>query len=76
MVGRGIARHGYPLVLDGAPAGVVASGSYVPFLQKNIGLAYLPTARAAVGSELAVDIRGREVPARVVPTPFYKRPRS
>ena len=54
----------------------MASGSYAPFLQKNIGLAYLPTARAAVGSELAVDIRGRRVSARVVPTPFYKRPRS
>ena len=76
MTGRGIARHGYPVILDGSPAGAVASGSYVPFLQKNIGLAYLPTARAAVGDDLAVDIRGRHVPARVVPTPFYKRPRS
>ena len=76
MTGRGIARHGYPVVQGGAPAGAVASGSYAPFLQKNIGLCYLPTARAAVGAELAVDIRGRQVPARVVPTPFYKRPRS
>ena len=76
MTGRGIARHGYPVVLDGTPAGAVASGSYAPFLQKNIGLCYLPTARATVGAELAVDIRGRQVAARVVPTPFYKRPRS
>jgi aminomethyltransferase len=76
MTERGIARHGYPIVLDDAPAGTVASGSYAPFLQKNIGLAYLPTARAAVGSDFAVDIRGRRVSARVVPTPFYKRPRS
>ena len=76
MTGRGIARHGYPVVQGGAPAGAVTSGSYAPFLQKNIGLCYLPTARAAVGAELAVDIRGRQVPARVVPTPFYKRPRS
>jgi len=76
MTERGIARHGYPIVLDDAPAGTVASGSYAPFLQKNIGLAYLPTPRAAVGSDFAVDIRGRRVAARVVPTPFYKRPRS
>jgi len=75
MTGRGIARHGYPVLLDDAPAGTVASGSFAPFLQKNIGLAYLPTARAVVGAELAVDVRGRPVPARVVPTPFYKRPR-
>ena len=53
----------------------VTSGTFAPFLQKSIGLAYLPTARAAVGTELAIDIRGRRIAARVVPTPFYKRPR-
>jgi aminomethyltransferase len=75
MTGRGIARHGYPVLLEGGPAGTVTSGSYAPYLQKNIGLTYLPTARAAVGTEIAVDVRGRPVPARIVPTPFYKRPR-
>jgi aminomethyltransferase len=44
-------------------------------LQKSIGLAYLPTEHAKIGAELAVGIRGRRVRARVVPTPFYKRPR-
>jgi aminomethyltransferase len=72
---RGIPRHGYPVFLDGEQAGSVTSGTFAPFLQKGIGLAYLPTARAAVGSELAVGIRGRRIGARVVPTPFYKRPR-
>jgi aminomethyltransferase len=75
MTGRGIARHGYPVLLDGKPWGTVTSGSYAPFLQKNIGLAYLPASRAVVGTELAVDVRGRPVAARVVATPFYKRPR-
>jgi aminomethyltransferase len=72
---RGIPRHGYPVLLDGAAVGSVTSGTFAPFLQKSIGLCYLPAARAATGSELHVDIRGRQVPARVVPTPFYKRPR-
>ena len=76
MVERGIARHGYPVLLDGAPVGAVSSGTFAPFLQKSIGLCYLPAARAAVGSELHVDIRGRRVGARVVSTPFYKRPRQ
>jgi aminomethyltransferase len=73
MIGRGIARHGYPALLGEGPVGAVTSGTYAPFLQKNIGLVYLPAARAAVGTEFDVDIRGRRVPARVVPTPFYKR---
>ncbi len=73
MVGRGIARHGYPILLKGQGVGAVTSGTFAPFLQKNIGLGYLPTAQSAVGTEFDVEIRGRLVPARVVPTPFYKR---
>jgi aminomethyltransferase len=74
VTGRGIARHGYPVLMHDERVGEVTSGTYAPFLQKNIGLCYVPAARAAVGTELAIDIRERKVPARVVPTPFYKRP--
>jgi aminomethyltransferase len=73
MTGRGIARHGYPVSLHGSVVGAVTSGTYAPFLQKNIGLAYLPAEHSAVGAAFDVDIRGRMVPAKVVPTPFYKR---
>jgi aminomethyltransferase len=73
MVDRGIARHGYPVFAEGQPSGVVTSGSFAPYLKKNIGLAYLPIASCDVGSELEVEIRGRRAKARVVPTPFYKR---
>lgn len=73
MVGRGIARHGYAAYLHDEAMGHVTSGSYAPYLQKNIGLCYLPKDKAAPGTEFQVDVRGRRVPARVVPTPFYKR---
>jgi aminomethyltransferase len=72
MVDRGIARHGYPATTPAGP-GVVTSGTHSPTLGKPIGLALLPAAAAAVGTELEVDIRGRGAAARVVPTPFYKR---
>jgi aminomethyltransferase len=77
MVERGIARDGYK-VLDpgGRPIGYVTSGSYAPFLKKNIALAYVPPEHAALGSEVAVAIRAQAVRARVVPTPFYQRPRK
>ena len=55
--------------------GTVASGSYAPYLKKNIGTVYLPLEHSGVGTELSIVIRGREVPARVVETPFYKRER-
>ncbi len=75
VVGRGIARHGYPVWIGPEVVGSVTSGTYAPFLQKNIGLCYLPAARAVVGTDFDVEIRGKKVPAKVVPTPFYKRPR-
>jgi aminomethyltransferase len=73
MIGRGIARHGYPVYLGEEAVGTVTSGTYAPYVQKNIGLCYLPAAHAQVGTNLLVEIRGRKVEARVVPTPFYKR---
>jgi aminomethyltransferase len=77
MVERGIARDGYK-VLDeaGKEIGYVTSGSPAPSLKKNIALAYVPPAFAGVGTEVKVDIRGQSVRARVVPTPFYKRPKK
>ena len=74
VTGRGIARHGYPVLMHDERVGEVTSGTYAPYLQKNIGLCYVPSPRASVGTDLAIDIRERKVPARVVPTPFYKRP--
>jgi aminomethyltransferase len=73
MIDRGIARHGYPVVEGGKEIGVVTSGTHSPTLKKAIGLAYLPLDKTAQGSEFTTLIRGKEVRARVVPTPFYKR---
>jgi aminomethyltransferase len=75
VLGRNIARHRYSVHLDGHAVGAVTSGTYGPYVKKNIGLCYLPAAQAGVGTELEIDVRGRRVPARVVPTPFYKRAR-
>lgn len=77
VTGRGIARHGYPLLSrDGRAVGVCTSGGPAPTLGKNIGLGYLPPSMASVGTEFSVDCRGKSVDAVVVKTPFYKRPRS
>ena len=73
--GRAVARHGYVATSKGQPVGTVTSGTFAPFLKKNIGLAYLPIALTEPGSRFEIDIRGRAEPAVVVPTPFYKRAR-
>jgi glycine cleavage system T protein (aminomethyltransferase) len=70
---RAIARHGYQVLRDGSPVGLVTSGTQTPFLKKAIGFAMVPTDMAVVGSQLEIDVRGRKAAAEVVQEPFYKR---
>ncbi len=75
VIERGIARDGYKIVDDGgAQIGDVTSGSYSPFLKKSIALAYVPPALAKLETVVNVEIREQKVKAKVVPTPFYKKP--
>jgi len=77
MIERGIARDEYCCCNEaGEPIGVITSGSPSPTLGKNIALAYVPPAMAALGTPVYVEIRGNKVRASVVPTPFYKRPKK
>jgi aminomethyltransferase len=73
VVDRAIARHGHEVYVGGERAGTVTSGTQTPYLKKSIGMAYVPAERAAPGTELEIDVRGRRVRAHVVPMPFYKR---
>ena len=69
----GIARHGYPVLARGQQIGVVTSGTHAPTLARSIALAYVERAHARPGTAVEIEIRGRTVPAEVVPTPFYRR---
>ncbi len=73
---RGIARDGQDLLINGRRVGHVTSGSPAPFLKKNIGMAYAPVEFAGACQPVEIDVRGRLVGARIVPTPFYKRQRK
>jgi aminomethyltransferase len=73
--GRGIARHGYPVLAGERRTGVVTSGTQSPTLGVPIAMAYVAPADARPGTMLAVDIRDQPVPAEVVPLPFYRRAR-
>jgi aminomethyltransferase len=72
MQGRFIARHDYPVVINGQPAGIVTSGTMSPTLGQAIALAYVPTEFAKIGQVVEVEIRGKLHPATVVKKPFYR----
>ena len=64
--------HGYePVRARGEVIGYVAAGGYGPVVEKSIALAYLPTEFLAPGTELTVDLVGKERKATVVEQPLY-----
>ncbi|AXK44777.1 glycine cleavage system aminomethyltransferase GcvT [Brachybacterium saurashtrense] len=72
--GRRAARAGAAVRdADGAEIGTVTSGALSPTLGHPIAMAYVAPAASDVGTGLVVDVRGKDLPVRVVPMPFYRR---
>jgi aminomethyltransferase len=69
MAEKAIPRQGMPI--EGG--GEVTSGTHSPMLDKGIGMGYVPAASAAPGTELTIDVRGKDRRAAVVPKPIYER---
>lgn len=73
LVDKGIPRHGYEIVdAAGETIGHVTSGTMSPVLKKGIGMGYVKTAYAKVGSEIYIQVRNRNLKAQVVKAPFRK----
>jgi aminomethyltransferase len=69
---KAVPRQG--MAIEGG--GEVTSGTHSPMLDRGIGLGYVPAQAAAAGTELMIDVRGRQRRARVVKRPIYKREES
>ncbi|RYF86460.1 MAG: glycine cleavage system aminomethyltransferase GcvT, partial [Chitinophagaceae bacterium] len=71
MEEKGIARHGYEIKnFDGQVIGQVTSGTQSPSLGKAIGMGYVTTANAAIGTEIFISVRNTLLRATVVKVPF------
>jgi aminomethyltransferase len=74
MCEKAIPRHGYDVVdATGNKIGLVTSGTMSPSLKKGIGMAYLKTEFAKVGTEIFIQIRNKNVKAVTGPMPFFKK---
>lgn len=73
MTGRGIARHGHPILSGGRRIGTVTSGTHSPTLDANIGMGYVDPEYAEPSTAIEIDVRGRMVAAETAPLPFYRR---
>jgi aminomethyltransferase len=68
--GRQPVREGAPIFAGDRHVGVVTSGGFAPSLEAPVAMGYVETAHAADGTALAIEVRGRRLPATVVPMPF------
>ena len=69
MEEKAVPRQGMPIV----KGGVVTSGTHSPTLDVGIGMGYVPSPMSQPGSDLTIDVRGRDRTARIVPKPIYKK---
>ncbi len=70
--GRSIGRQGYGVTRDGVEVGVVTSGTFSPTLQKSLCMAYVRSGELTDDGTFGVDVRGKLVPATLIPLPFYE----
>lgn len=73
MIERGIPRQHYKIAKNGEEIGEVTSGTMSPMLNKGIGMAYVKTSESAIDNEIDIVIRNKNVKAKIVKAPFYKK---
>jgi aminomethyltransferase len=73
LIDRGIPRHDYKIVdANSNEIGVVTSGTMGPSVKKAIGLGYVPSKFSSEGSEIYIQVRNKQLKAKVTKPPFYK----
>ena len=70
---RAVPRPGCPILDAGDVVGEVTSGTFSPTLDRGIGLGYVPSGLADPDTAIAVDVRGRTLPAHTARKPLYVR---
>lgn len=66
-------RKDYPVSLNGKDIGKITSGTVSPVLQKPIALAYIDTDIVLEGNDVFVNVRNKQIPAKIVKLPFVKK---
>jgi aminomethyltransferase len=75
LIDRGIAREGSPVYFEGRQVGFVSSGTHSPTLNKAIAMA-LVEKDVFQNTDFSIDVRGRQLKARKIKLPFYKKPQG
>ncbi len=71
LTDKGVPRHDYPVVdAEGNVIGKVTSGTQSPMKKVGLGIAYVDKPYFKIGSEIFIQVRNKNIPAKVVKMPF------
>jgi glycine cleavage system T protein (aminomethyltransferase) len=73
LLDKGIPKSGGSIFSENREIGVVTSGGQSPYLRKGIGLGYVTSRYSQPGQEIEIEIRDREIAAKIVDLPFYRK---
>ena len=73
LTDKGVPRHDYPVVdAEGNVIGKVTSGTQSPMKKIGLGIAYVDKPHFKLGSEIFIQVRNKNIPAKVVKMPFVQ----
>ncbi|MCX8123100.1 MAG: glycine cleavage system aminomethyltransferase GcvT [Spirochaetes bacterium] len=72
MLDKAIPRSEYRVLHNNEDIGYITSGGFSPLFKKGIAMALVKSGLVSVGDEVAIVIRDKTSPAKVVQRPFYK----
>jgi aminomethyltransferase len=70
---KGIPKPGGSIFSENREIGAVTSGCHSPHRRKDIGLGYVLARYAQPGQEIEIEVKDREIAAKIVELPFYRR---
>jgi aminomethyltransferase len=73
LLDKGLPKTGAPIFSESREIGIATSSVHSPHCRKDIGLGYVSTRYAQPGQEIEIEVKDREIAARIVDLPFYKR---
>jgi len=73
LLDKGIPREGGSIFSESREIGIVTSGNHSPLLRNGIGLGYVTSRYAQPGQEIEIELKDREIAAKTMELPFYRK---
>jgi aminomethyltransferase len=73
LLDKGVPKAGGSIFSENREIGLVTSGVQSPHARKGIGLGYVISRYAQPGQEIEIEVRDKEIAAKIVDLPFYRK---